>query len=161
MSMLRLLRGEPGLLREIFSYDDTYRIIMQEVVIVELWQHIWQRYYRAVKQQSPCLAAVVGHLLHHWGVYSDDPYLSDRYRDDFLPDNLHVACEVDADGVFGAQLAMEIDGYAMLVFDGFVVTPHQNQAYERAFCEWGPAHAEALDVFEDPETGLIVYVFFT
>ena len=149
---LSLLRGEQGLLRKIFEYDDTYKTKLQTLVVTSIWEEIWCRYLN--EQECPYERAVIDYLLHVWGITGPEMYKNPFLRRRYFPDGFRIANkrqERDKMHLF----AYIQNGTLTQVFQGMILTPAQHKEYCRE--ERGNVE-DYLDVHEDMTTGMVVYV---
>lgn len=68
------------LLRTIFEFDDTYKKLFQQQVLLDIWQTSWKRWHSNVL--CPYKFLVMEWLLNNWGVYDsciDESFWFSRY----------------------------------------------------------------------------------
>jgi len=150
------MKGCQGLLTTILEYDDTYKCIFSKDIITELWRYSWYSWFSKIK--CPYEKAVAGFLLETWGIYEGHTCFSDNrwFKHNYFPDSIsiHKCLNLDNGRMMVSVRMIVPDMRSVTIFRGMVLT--QSQYKEECGEETGNV-LMYLDVFEDTDTGFVVY----
>ena len=135
------IRGEAGILRHIYAYDDTYKQVFTKNILPGLWQRAWNQCLATIA--SPYEYAACEYLLDKWGVWSDNPSDSFWFRKHYFPDGLSMVSSVNQRDEVIVWVYMKVGRLVTRVFDGKVLTKKQ---YQQECGEWTPTHIQWVDV---------------
>jgi hypothetical protein len=151
------LKGMPGLLGDIFEYDDTYKCVFKQEILPNLWHESWKSWYYRI--ECPYEHAVAGYLTENWGVWDESPNrdMSRWFRDNYFPDGLSFIKHVDEKTgrmMVTAKMSYK-DKRQYTVFRGMVLTQKQ---YTEECGEETPNDIRYLDIYKDLDHDLTVYI---
>lgn len=156
VDILSKLKGITGVMGKIFEYDDTYKRIFTQEVIPNLWCESWKKKYNSITCSYE--RAVLGYLTENWGVWEDGHPGYSWHKGCSFPGNMSINKYIDAQsGRMMMNVTMSFNKYNNRVFSGMVLTKQQ---YKEECLEETPDDIRYLDVYEDTESGLTVYISF-
>ena len=171
----RLRQLSPDLIRFIFEFDDTYKQLFQDQVLLDIWQTSWRNWHTSML--CPYKNLVMDWLMNMWGVYSDNVneslYFRKLYHTDKIvvtTDFVGVGVDVDNDILYSdnsQDIYGEEDNYKCqvkvymknvtgmaVIFSGEILTDKQY----KADCQKENHHFEhMIDIHWNNETGLVLF----
>jgi len=173
VELSRLRQLSPDLLRFIFEFDDTYKQLFQDQVLLDIWQTSWRNWHTSLL--CPYKNLVMDWLMNMWGVYSDNAAESLYFRKRYHTDKIVVTTEfvgVDDDNndmIYtdnSEEILDEEENYKCqvkvymkhstgmsVIFSGEILTKKQY----KADCQKENHYLEhMIDVHENIETGLVL-----
>jgi hypothetical protein len=168
----RLRQLSPDLLRFIFEFDDTYKQLFQDQVLLDIWQTSWRNWHTSLL--CPYKNLVMDWLMNMWGVYGDNVDESSYFRKRYHTDKIVVTTEFVGVDVYNDILYSdnsqdiygEEDNYKCqvkvymkhaagmsVIFSGEILTDKQYKAY----CQKENHYFEnVIDIHSSSDTGLVL-----
>jgi len=121
-----------SLLGEIISYDDTYQKIMQEKVLVNIWESRWLKFADGL--ECPYCKLALEYLFQQWGFGEDDDsyYYSKFRRENYFPNEFRFVISNTSNFVKNAGISIKIytstpDFADLGVFEGWVLNESEQK----------------------------------
>ena len=107
----------------VYEYDDTYKRIMKNVVLVDLWRARWVGYYNSM--ECPYCKVVLDYLFNSWGVWEDNycgiPTNILWCKQNYFPDNFKFVVNYCGDFCRNMGVSVRVYSPEGCVFNGWVL----------------------------------------
>ena len=130
MSALTFWQLPDVLKSTVYEYDDTYKRIMKNVVLVDLWRTCWVGYRNNMK--CPYCKVVLDHLFNSWGVWEDTYYCGiptdiNWFKKKYFPDNFKFVVNYCGDFCRNMGISVRVYSPKGCVFNGWVLNESEEK----------------------------------